>query len=349
MREYMASHTERVERFKEAMLKQRDRINGRMAKMFKKEDDEVIDENIIKRSESRAEIKFDKGIITLKSGKSKVNFHKWPEIFCKFEEKKEDKIEALSIVNKHILEWEESIMLHHEKGLEFDQWRNKMFNNKNSMYKDESSSSGRDENQRGVTKDIIDDSLDDSAKRNLQGVLTLRVEDDWKGYWPSIGDGKFVVRATIAKKIRDPIIRLAHHFLTTTILGLNSSTQRITAIDMFYLYCIYTEGIVCNISYWLARYLKRARDMSVLCGGMFVTKIAQSFVLLSKEMVDTLSMDPRARTFTKKSLIVMDVIMELDEGNYCWPAVRGVREDDEMEEEAEEPVGAYRGMNRGDW
>ncbi|GJS92936.1 MAK10-like protein [Tanacetum coccineum] len=100
---------------------------------------------------ARDEIKFDKGIITLKSGKSKVNFHKWPEIFCKFEEKKEDKLDALSIVNKHILEWEESIMLHHEKGLEFDQWRNKMFNNKNSMYKDESSSSGRDENQRGVT------------------------------------------------------------------------------------------------------------------------------------------------------------------------------------------------------
>ncbi|GJZ44295.1 hypothetical protein Tco_0591550 [Tanacetum coccineum] len=142
------------------------------------------------------------------------------------------------------------------------------------------------------------DSLDDSTKRNLQGVLTLRVEDDWKGYWPSIGDGKFVVRATIAKKIRDPIIRLA-------------------------------------------RYLKRARDISVLCGRMFMTKIAQSFVLLSKEMVDTLSMDPRAQTFTKKSLIAIDVVMELDEGNYCWQAVQGVGEDDEMEEEAEEPVGAY--------
>ncbi|GKB02468.1 MAK10-like protein [Tanacetum coccineum] len=36
---------------------------------------------------ARAEIKFDKGTITLKSGKSKVNFHKFPEFFCKFEER----------------------------------------------------------------------------------------------------------------------------------------------------------------------------------------------------------------------------------------------------------------------
>ncbi|GKA59873.1 hypothetical protein Tco_0759186 [Tanacetum coccineum] len=88
IREYIASHTERVERFKEAMLKQRDRINRRMTKLFEllkeltfslmlekvlvreearhpitknvkaislcrieKENDEVVDEYIIKRSE----------------------------------------------------------------------------------------------------------------------------------------------------------------------------------------------------------------------------------------------------------------------------------------------------------
>ncbi|GKB39125.1 hypothetical protein Tco_0884067 [Tanacetum coccineum] len=35
MQEYMASHTERVERFKKSMFKQRDEINGRMARMFR--------------------------------------------------------------------------------------------------------------------------------------------------------------------------------------------------------------------------------------------------------------------------------------------------------------------------
>ncbi|GJZ48519.1 MAK10-like protein [Tanacetum coccineum] len=39
---------------------------------------------------AKAKIKFDKGIITLKSSKSKVNFHKCPEFFCKFKEEEKD-------------------------------------------------------------------------------------------------------------------------------------------------------------------------------------------------------------------------------------------------------------------
>nr|GEU33751.1 zinc finger, CCHC-type [Tanacetum cinerariifolium] len=54
--------------------------------------------------------------------------------------------------------------------------------------------------------------------------------------------------------------------------------------------------------------------MSVLYGWMFVTRIARLFRLLSKEMVNALSVKPRAWTFTKKSLIVMEVIMKLDGG-----------------------------------
>ncbi|GKC71215.1 hypothetical protein Tco_1117098, partial [Tanacetum coccineum] len=74
------------------------------------------------------------------------------------------------------------------------------------------------------------------------------------------------------------------------------------------------EGVVCHISYWLACYLRRAGDMIMLCGGMFVTRIAWSFRLLSREMVDSLSVEPWVRTFTKKSLITMGIIMELDGG-----------------------------------
>ncbi|GJX70253.1 MAK10-like protein [Tanacetum coccineum] len=100
---------------------------------------------------ARAEIKFDKGTITLKSGKSKVNFHKWLERFCEFEGRKEDEINTLSIVNERILEWEERIKFHHEEGLEFDNWKNKLSKNNEPVPKMENSSSGRDENQGGVT------------------------------------------------------------------------------------------------------------------------------------------------------------------------------------------------------
>nr|GEY01118.1 zinc finger, CCHC-type [Tanacetum cinerariifolium] len=46
---------------------------------------------------ARAEIKFDKGTIALKSGRSKVHFHKCLEFFYKFKERKEEKVDSLSI------------------------------------------------------------------------------------------------------------------------------------------------------------------------------------------------------------------------------------------------------------
>ncbi|GJR83355.1 hypothetical protein Tco_0154140 [Tanacetum coccineum] len=88
--------------------------------------------------------------------------------------------------------------------------------------------------------------------------------------------------------------------------------------------------------------------MIMLCGGMFVTRIAWSFRLLSREMVDALSVKPWVRTFTKKSLITMGIIMELDGGTCCWPVAQGTREDDEIEEEGEDHARAYRDMSRGD-
>ncbi|GJZ43575.1 MAK10-like protein [Tanacetum coccineum] len=80
---------------------------------------------------TKAEIKFDRGAVTLKSGKSKTNFFKTPEYFCKFEEREEYEIKRttpISIMSNRILEWEERIKFHLGKEMEFDQWRRKVFN-----------------------------------------------------------------------------------------------------------------------------------------------------------------------------------------------------------------------------
>ncbi|GKE38345.1 hypothetical protein Tco_1461750 [Tanacetum coccineum] len=80
-----------------------------------------------------AMIKFDKGTITLRSGKSKISFHRIPEPFCKVEKGIKNDVEHISstmTVNKLVLEWEERIRLHQEKEMEFDQWRSTNFNNK---------------------------------------------------------------------------------------------------------------------------------------------------------------------------------------------------------------------------
>ncbi|GJV61873.1 hypothetical protein Tco_1467973 [Tanacetum coccineum] len=67
-------------------------------------------------------------------------------------------------------------------------------------------------------------------------------------------DGVFAVEHTVAKQIRDSRIRLAHHCIATTISGCKDSTQRITVMDLFYLYCIYeiVMELVGGGCHWLA-------------------------------------------------------------------------------------------------
>ncbi|GKC07854.1 MAK10-like protein [Tanacetum coccineum] len=81
---------------------------------------------------AKAVIKFDKGTITLRSGKSKISFHRIPESLCKDEKGIKNDIEPIAptmTVNRLVLEWEEKIKLHQEKEMEFDRWRNKNFKN----------------------------------------------------------------------------------------------------------------------------------------------------------------------------------------------------------------------------
>ncbi|GJV48820.1 MAK10-like protein [Tanacetum coccineum] len=71
---------------------------------------------------AKAVIKFDKGTITLRSRKSKISFHRIHESLCKVERGIKNDIEPIApimTVNRLVLEWEERIKLHLEKGDEF--------------------------------------------------------------------------------------------------------------------------------------------------------------------------------------------------------------------------------------
>nr|GEZ56588.1 hypothetical protein [Tanacetum cinerariifolium] len=135
---------------------------------------------------------------------------------------------------------------------------------------------------------------------------------------------RFNMGNTKSKSIRDPKIKLAHGCITMTITGRKETTNRVIEINLFYLYCIFGEGVVCNVPYWLAKYLKGVRDKSVIFGRMFVTKIAQAL-----------------------------------RGECCWPVTRVVVEEDEGDdeegdgEEGNEGAGSstdiYRNMSAGDW
>ncbi|GKE10666.1 hypothetical protein Tco_1414217 [Tanacetum coccineum] len=119
------------------------------------------------------------------------------------------------------------------------------------------------------------------------------------------------------------------------------------------------EGVVCNIPYWLAKYLKSVKDKSVIFRGMFVTRIARSFGLLTNELVSVLNREPPPHVYRKTSLIKMEVIMELYEGECCWPDTREVAEEGGGDDEEGDGEGGnkgiggsasiYRNMSQGDW
>ncbi|GKC68110.1 hypothetical protein Tco_1100708 [Tanacetum coccineum] len=83
---------------------------------------------------------------------------------------------------------------------------------------------------------------------------------------------------------------LLHLSLMPLLIGRKETTHRVTKVDLYYLYCIYTLAVACNIPYWLSKYLKAMRDKNLIYGGMLVTKIDWSFGLLTDELRDALTM-----------------------------------------------------------
>ncbi|GJW74330.1 hypothetical protein Tco_0133700 [Tanacetum coccineum] len=71
-------------------------------------------------------------------------------------------------------------------------------------------------------------------------------------------------RSFTALAIRDPRVKLANRCIATTNAGRKESTHRVTEIDLFYLYCIYSDEVVCNIPYWLAKYMVGMREKSLI-------------------------------------------------------------------------------------
>ncbi|GKB38603.1 hypothetical protein Tco_0883545 [Tanacetum coccineum] len=179
-----------------------------------------------------------------------------------------------------------------------------------------------------------------SGLRNAETVNATRLTHL---FWPSIGDEMFNVGNTKAQ-LGTPRVKLAHRCITMTITRRKETTNRVTEIDLFFLYCIFGEEVVCNILYWLAKYLKSVRDKSVIFGGMFVTKIAWSYGLLTNEMVSVLNREPPLQVYRKTSLVKMGVIMEIHEGECCWPATIEVTGEGECNDEGDNGEGGKEGV-----
>nr|GEX18880.1 hypothetical protein [Tanacetum cinerariifolium] len=75
---------------------------------------------------AKAVIIFEKGTITLKSGKNKIDFVKVPALPSELWKSVEDDLDPTTLTNtvsRLVLEWEKTRKYHQEKEMEFNQWR----------------------------------------------------------------------------------------------------------------------------------------------------------------------------------------------------------------------------------
>ncbi|GJS03132.1 hypothetical protein Tco_0319640 [Tanacetum coccineum] len=97
---------------------------------------------------------------------------------------------------------------------------------------------------------------------------------------------------------------------------LRKGGEKVNFYYVTHVFCAVLEGVACNIPYWLAKYLKGLRDKSMIFEGMFVTKIARSFGLLTEEIVSVLNRKPPPHVYRNNLLVKIGVIMKLHEGEY---------------------------------
>nr|GEU45427.1 hypothetical protein [Tanacetum cinerariifolium] len=174
-------------------------------------------------------------------------------------------------------------------------------------------------------------SRESATLSGLRKRLTVKVNHLLLGFWPTTGDDGFNVGNTKVAAIRDPRVNRAHRCIVMTIVGRKKSTHRVTEINLFYLYCIYSDEVIYNIPYWLAKY------MGIKCRAL-------------------------PHVFKKKSLISIGVVMELHNEGCFWFVAREVveeeEEDDKVDEAARGGVGhegaggsanMYQNISQGDW
>lgn len=156
-------------------------------------------------------------------------------------------------------------------------------------------------------------------------------------FWPTIGDGVYT-STTGAASIRDPIVRLVHKCITYSLSARHGTTHRITASDLFYLYTIFSADVYCNIPFWVASYLRTSvgeRDIDKVYGGMFVTRLARSYGLLTPQIMGYLSDCGNCRVVRVKYLRQMSIVMQMVDGSYTWYVAAGPDGEDDDDDDDE--------------
>ena len=115
------------------------------------------------------------------------------------------------------------------------------------------------------------------------------------GWWHTIGNKVYIPKSAQEGSIRSPTHRLIHRLISSTI-NQRKDDDKVSNLDVFYLWSIITPGVFCNIPWCIASYLSagavKDRKTSRINGGMFVTRLANSFGLMNRGAWNLMTLIP---------------------------------------------------------
>ncbi|KAD7117323.1 hypothetical protein E3N88_04591 [Mikania micrantha] len=179
----------------------------------------------------------------------------------------------------------------------------------------------------------------------FDGLHDFEDEIEKATFWAEVAEGVYDPRRAKATKLRDPLHRFIHRILVSTIMQRDDSLGNVPTRDLFCLYCL-IRGIHCNIAHCLAYFLTTSSGKlasSHICGGAYITQLADSFGLLTEENIASFTHVCDTSPLDMRTLRYMQIVEQTPVGmrlrgrdGRIWDPVPEEQEDEEEEEHEEE-------------
>lgn len=143
--------------------------------------------------------------------------------------------------------------------------------------------------------------------------------------WGMLANEAYDSHTAVESMLRSPVHRVLHRLIASTV-NHRKGSDKVPVDDVFYLWCLTSEGVCLNLPYTLAVFLSRkakgAKKNSPISGGHLISRLAASYDVFSSPHARGLTRsDPR---FMNRSYLYQMRVIDQDDR---------IREEDPVEQE----------------
>lgn len=140
-------------------------------------------------------------------------------------------------------------------------------------------------------------------------------------WWSTTVNGFYISGTTQEGDIWSPVHRLIHRLITFTIKK-KKAGDNVLNLDIFFLWCIVTLGVFCNIPHYVAGFLAervgKDRHRAPIYGGMLITKLARLYSIFERRDAIFLTLE-LTRSFNRLLFKRAHIVQDNGGGNFSIP------------------------------